>query len=93
VSLRSPLRPERATLVWWVLLAATALNWELSEWTHSPRGARAVLLLVAFFKGRLVLLHFMQVSHERLVVRLVMEGWLALTCGALILQLCRALQS
>jgi hypothetical protein len=88
MSLRSLLRPERTTLVWGFLLAATALNWELSGWTYSPRGARAVLLLVAFVKGRLVLLHFMQVSHERLVVRLVMEGWLALTCGALILQLC-----
>ena len=60
-------RPHIATLVFWLLLAATALSWALSSaegsaWLVEARAARLAIVLLAFFKVRLVLLHFMELA-------------------------------
>jgi hypothetical protein len=76
------------TLVWAVLMLATGLSWWLG--TH-PGGAATggasatiVLLLVAFFKVRLVMMHFMEVRGAPLPLRVACEGWVIVTCGAVL---------
>ena len=78
-----------ATLVWVVLMLATGLSWWLG--THQGSGvasgsgrATIVLMVVAFFKVRLVILHFMEVRGAPLPLRLLCEGWVIITCSAIL---------
>ena len=78
-----------ATLVWAVLMLATGLSWWLG--THQGSGAASgggsatiVMMLVAFFKVRLVIMHFMEVRDAPLPLRLACEGWVIVTCSAVL---------
>lgn len=78
-----------ATLVWAVLMIATGLSWWLGthpgSGTATGSGRTTVLLMaVAFFKVRLVILHFMEVRHAPLPLRLLCEGWVIVTCSAVL---------
>jgi Prokaryotic Cytochrome C oxidase subunit IV len=78
--------------VWCVLCVATIANVSLRVLEQSPpaaieRLARLLLLAIAFFKVRLVLMHFMEIDRERLALRIAAEAWVMLTCGALMIQL------
>lgn len=82
-----------ATLIWVILLLATGSSLAIAEFgpissVLSPRLASAAILLVAFFKTRLVILHFMEVATAPIALRAVFEGWLLLTCCALLYQVC-----
>lgn len=79
------------TTVWIVLLLATACSlWaaEFGSFALTPRLANAVILLAAFFKVRLVILHFMEVATAPIALRIVFELWVVLTAAALLYQLC-----
>lgn len=76
-----------ATLVWAVLMLATGLSW----WLGTQQGSGAatgsatiVMMLVAFFKVRLVIMYFMEVRDAPLSLRLACEGWVIVTCGAVL---------
>ena len=69
---------------WLLLLAATALTWALGESGAAGTGAIVAMLLIAFVKGRLVILDFMELRHAPRLWRLLLEGWLLLV-GVLIL--------
>ncbi len=69
---------------WLVLLAATALTWYLGETGAAGTGAIVAMLLIAFVKGRLVILDFMELRHAPRLWRILLEGWMLLV-GALIL--------
>ena len=72
-----------ATLVWVVLMLATGLSWWLG--THQGSGsATIVLMLVAFLKVRLIIMHFMEVRGAPLPLRLICEGWVIVTCSAVL---------
>jgi len=68
--------------VWLVLMLATGLSW----WLGNAHGlgsdggniqrASVIVLVVAFFKVRLVIRHFMEVRTAPLPLRLVMDGWI-----------------
>jgi len=78
-----------ATLVWAVLMLATGLSWWLgtrgdSSAATGASSATIVMMAVAFFKVRLVIMHFMEVKDAPLSLRLVCEGWVAVTCGAVL---------
>jgi hypothetical protein len=49
-------------------------------------GTRAAILMmvVAFFKVRLVILHFMEVRAAPASLRLLCEGWVFMTCSAIL---------
>ena len=73
----------RVTTVWIALVAATLAIGSLSEWY--ARGVQIVptLMLIAAFKVRLVLLHFMELRVTRPPWRYILESWVAV-CSLLI---------
>lgn len=66
--------------IWLVLLAATVVTWWLGEsGLASSAGAASVLLMfaLAFVKGWLIIMDFMELRHAPALWRRVMVGWLA----------------
>ena len=78
-----------ATLVWLALTVLTALSWYLAEdygigHAQALRAVTVALLVVAFFKVRLVIMHFMEIGEAPLALRAVFEAWVVLVCGVLV---------
>lgn len=72
------------TIVWLVLMAltlASALIFEggLTQLGFSKDATTVTLLAIAFFKVRLVIVHFMEVGHAVIGLRIILEAWLLLT--------------
>lgn len=85
---RHPLLADhRTTWVWALLILATVLSWELGHGlgfgNHHERATVAVVL-IAYLKVRLVFLDFMELRTAPLPLRLGVEVWAALVCGAVI---------
>jgi hypothetical protein len=78
-ALRNP-----AHRAWLILLIATGITWYLGEVGAAGTGAIVAMLAIAFIKGRLVILDFMELRGAPLMWRLLLEGWLILV-GSLIL--------
>lgn len=77
------------TIVWVVMLVLTVVSGLLSEGIPSSLGlsqsATVITLLgIAFFKVRLVIIHFMEIGHAALPLRLVLEAWIILTFSVLL---------
>jgi apolipoprotein N-acyltransferase len=82
----------KCSLVWLLLMAITLLSWLLQS--HQPFAEATVpaaipvsgvaMLLLAFFKVRLVMMYFMEVKHAPLQLRTVCEAWVAIGCTSLI---------
>jgi len=70
------------TAIWVLLASATALSWYMGG--DATLNIPAVMLLIAFFKTRLVIMHFMEVNHAPMPLRLVGEAWGVVCCTALI---------
>lgn len=70
---------------WLVLLVATGITWYLGEVGAAGTGAIVAMLLIAFVKGRLVILDFMELRGAPLMWRLLLEGWLILVSGLILL--------
>lgn len=74
-----------ATVVWLVLMLATVVTtWGLSKDAFSARFGTVAIMLIAAYKVRLVLLHFMELRHASLPLRLVFEAWVLLVTGGVI---------
>jgi heme/copper-type cytochrome/quinol oxidase subunit 4 len=74
-----------ASKVWMLLMAATILTtWGLTKDGFPVRLATIAIVLIAAIKVRLVLLHFMELRHAPLPLRLVFEGWVVVVTVALI---------
>jgi hypothetical protein len=73
------------SIVWAALMLATyATTWLLSNNSVTPEVATVTIMLIAAFKVRLVMRHFMEVRRAPLALRFVCDGWL-LAVTALIL--------
>lgn len=70
---------------WLVLLMATALTWYLGEVGAAGTTAIVAMLLIAFVKGRLVILDFMELRDAPLMWRVLLEGWLILVSSLILL--------
>ncbi len=71
------------TRVWLLLAVLTALAWWLGLHARGgadPRWLAVALLALAFFKVRLVILHFMEIRHAPIPIRLVFEAWVVVVC-------------
>jgi hypothetical protein len=66
-------------ITWSLLSLATLLSWWLDA-AHDGRWVGAAVLLVAFFKARLVLMFFMGVRHASTVIRRSCEAWVTIAC-------------
>lgn len=70
---------------WLVLLVATSATWWIGEVGAAGTGAILAMLAIAFIKGRLIILDFMELRGAPLMWRLLLEGWLILVGGLILL--------
>jgi len=61
---------------WFFLVLATVATFGLRAEGSVGPGTSAVTLGIAYAKGRLVILNFMEVRHAPLWLRLILEVWL-----------------
>ena len=78
-----------ATLVWTLLMIATALSWWLGAdggelKSVSIPALTVALMVIAFIKVRFVIHYFMEIRHAPLALRLVCDAWVVGICGAII---------
>ena len=74
-----------ANRAWLVLLVATGATWWLGEVGAAGTGAILAMLAIVFIKGRLVILDFMELRGAPLMWRLLLEGWLIVVGGLVLL--------
>jgi Prokaryotic Cytochrome C oxidase subunit IV len=72
------------TAIWLALLLITCVSWALSAHHHAiakdPFSITAFLIVLAFFKVRLVLLYFMEVRQGPWTLRISCEAWILFSC-------------
>ena len=77
-----------ATLVWAILVAATALSWALGTGyalpNHDHTTSSVLILVVAFVKVRFVGLYFMELKDAPLPLRGVFEAYCLIVCGLIV---------
>ncbi len=77
-----------ATLVWTLLMIATALSWWLGAdspfFGENSFAITTGLMLIAFTKIRFVIRYFMEVRHAPVALRLVCDVWVVVICGAIL---------
>lgn len=76
----------RVTLVWMLLIAATALSWELGHGLgfRDARSAGVAILVISFAKVRFVIREFMEIRDAPLWMRVVGDTWLLLITVVLV---------
>ena len=70
---------------WIVLIIATGITWYLGEVGAAGTMAIVAMLVIAFIKGRLVILDFMELREAPLMWRVLLEGWLILVSSLILL--------
>ena len=70
---------------WLILVLATGITWYLGEVGAAGTGAIVAMLAIAFVKGRLVILDFMELRRAPVLWRLLLEGWLLLVSSLILL--------
>ena len=70
---------------WLVLMVATVITWDLGEVGAAGTSAIVAMLLIAFIKGRLVILDFMELREAPRMWRVLLEGWLILVSSLILL--------
>lgn len=74
-----------SSAVWLLLAVLTGVSWYLGEQGSALSGLNAggvtsVMMLIGFFKVRLVGLHFMELRYAPWPLRLAFEAWVVLVC-------------
>ena len=75
----------RATLAWGLLVLGTVATWALGAAGLTGPQVAVTILGIAFVKGRLVILDFMELRHAPRVWRVVLEGWLVFVAALILL--------
>ena len=70
---------------WLILIVATGITWYLGEVGAAGTWAIVTMLLIAFVKGRLVILDFMELREAPRLWRALLEGWLILVSSLILL--------
>lgn len=76
-------RPSAVGLVWLVLMGATGLSWWLGA-DHGGTAAAVGVVIVAFFKVRMIGIYYMELGRAPLPLRAVFEVYIVLVPAALI---------
>jgi hypothetical protein len=78
----------KETLVWLALSALTVASWLLAadhgQVVGGAEAGASLLMVLACFKVRLVMLYFMETKHAPLMLRLSCEVWVFSTCALLV---------
>ncbi|TXG95312.1 MAG: hypothetical protein E6R10_00185 [Rhodocyclaceae bacterium] len=78
------LADKRTTIAWTLLMLGTLATWAMGAAGLTGPWVALAILAIAFVKGRLVILDFMELRHAPLMWRLILEGWMVFV-SALIL--------
>ena len=70
---------------WLILVVATGITWYLGEVGAAGTWSIVAMLVIAFVKGRLVILDFMELREAPLLWRTLLEGWLILVSSLILL--------
>ena len=70
--------PRRATVLWATLIFATLLTWGMGALGATGKGAIALLAVISFWKGAVIILDFMALRHAPLLWRVLTLGWMVL---------------
>ena len=86
----------KETAIWIVLMLISIFSWVVGI-NHGMLFEKAFLesaaiLILAFFKVRLVIMHFMEVGHAPTTLRLSCEAWVFVSCIGLIIMTGRQVQ-
>jgi heme/copper-type cytochrome/quinol oxidase subunit 4 len=75
-----------ATVVWVLLIVATAVSWALGvqHGLHDHQLSSVIILLIAFIKVRLVGMYFMELREAPNVLRGLFEAYCAIVCTLLL---------
>ncbi len=79
----------KETAIWLLLTAITFFSWAVGT-HHGMLFAdhfieSSAILILAFFKARLVIIHFMEVGHAPATLRVSCESWVLFSCVGLLL--------
>ena len=78
-------RRKPVSLIWLLLMTATcATTWWLSKDSFTATVGTVATMLIAAFKVRLVLLHFMELRHAPTPLRLIFEAWVLVVTAAIL---------
>ena len=85
----TPLLKQSVVVAWFALVILTVTSWYLSlDLTVADndiqRLTSSILLLLAFFKVRLVIMHFMEIGTAPNALRLIFELWVVAVCALLL---------
>jgi len=84
----APLLRSKITAVWILLVAATLLSWWLGTdhgfGADDHQAAAVIILLVAFFKARLVGSYFMELRDAPPALRWSFEAYIGAVCALLV---------
>ena len=77
------------TIVWVILALLTCVSWFLGDnyqavETQYAKYFTTALMLLAFFKIRLVILHFMETKKAVMPLRLALEVWVVGVCALIL---------
>ena len=70
---------------WLILVVATLITWYLGEVGAAGTTAIVTMLLIAFVKGRLVILDFMELREAPRLWRILLEGWMIVVSSLILL--------
>ena len=70
--------PRRATVLWLLLIAATLVTLALGASAFAGRATIALLAVLSFWKGSVIILDFMALRHAPLLWRALTLGWMIL---------------
>jgi heme/copper-type cytochrome/quinol oxidase subunit 4 len=75
-----------ATVVWVLLIVATAVSWALGiqHGLHDHQLSSVIILLIAFIKVRLVGMYFMELREAPNVLRGLFEAYCVIVCTLLL---------
>ncbi|VVQ15495.1 cytochrome C oxidase subunit IV family protein [Pseudomonas fluorescens] len=76
----------KLSAIWAFLMAATiASTWWISKDSFTISTATVLIMLIAAYKIRLVMIHFMELDHAPLHWRLWFECWIGVSTAAILL--------
>lgn len=65
----------RLTIIWIVLLAATAANFTIGDEVRVGRTETAIILAIAFIKARIVMQEFMEIRLAPHILGIATDSW------------------
>ena len=79
----------KVTYIWLLLAFLTSVSWALGDGYAAGENNTHVyitvaLLVLAFFKIRLIIMYFMEIQTAPVLMRALFEAWVVIVCSTLI---------